>query len=274
MGRQQKQYPAQDPETVREEISRLFHQPRPAVDYHLPNAQLIPAPTVETNRLSILSTYGFFVFSIFHNIANQITHLQCQLAEIKTAISPQHFNQMQKQLNYLVQVVKHSQLVINHQQPQKDCFDLTNLLKETKQLITMTLVRKRIQLQVQTPGPMHIKADQVILKQVLLNLIYNSIEALDQVQQIDKKIILALNQTKEQICLTISDNGPGFTNPAEFEPQPFNSQPDLSRPTSTGLGLTYANFHLPKTFAGQVKIDSDQEGARATLFIPKNSTNS
>ncbi|MBD3167586.1 PAS domain S-box protein [bacterium] len=132
--------------------------------------------------------------------------------------------------------------------------------------------------QVQTHG-IHLKvnlseqdplvhANELQLEQVVINLISNSIHALDETNERDKQIKLLTEKSDQRAVLEIRDNGPGIPEdllPVVFDP--FVSS--RSHEGGTGLGLAIVKMFVEERFRGEVFAENPtQGGARIVIRLP------
>jgi signal transduction histidine kinase len=121
-------------------------------------------------------------------------------------------------------------------------------------------------LEIQPQADFTVFADEGQIKQLLLNLLINALDAVDPATG---KISVGLTRTQEQIRLTITDNGHGMT-PATLDRifQPFfSARKDTAR--GTGLGLSIAQA-IAGDHNGSITAISDGPGTGSTfcLIIP------
>jgi signal transduction histidine kinase len=60
-------------------------------------------------------------------------------------------------------------------------------------------------------GLRHVHGDRVQLQQVMLNLIINAIEAMRDVSEGDRELIISTRNEPDGVCVEVRDSGPGFT---------------------------------------------------------------
>ena len=105
-------------------------------------------------------------------------------------------------------------------------------------------------------------ADSIVMTQILLNIILNSIDAVDK----HGEIIIDHFQENRGYKIVISDNGPGVNEDIKqnlFEP--FITSKD----GGTGLGLSITK-KLLKSFDGDICLDeSNSGGAKFIIYLPK-----
>jgi heavy metal sensor kinase len=125
---------------------------------------------------------------------------------------------------------------------------------------------KELTLKVNLPETLIIATDADSLTQILLNLLENAITYTDE-----GEIELALTTTADQLCLTVSDTGPGI--PPDHLPyifQPFyRVDPSRSQGRgSVGLGLALTH-ELTNLLGGHLEVSSKPPaGTTFTLTLP------
>ena len=103
-----------------------------------------------------------------------------------------------------------------------------------------------------------VRADRIRLEQVFVNLIQNSLDALDGGQ--GSQIEMTFAQKGDQVIVVVADNGPGF--PSELRPRVFTP---FSTGKEDGLGLGLAIVRdIVREFGGEIRL-LDGSGARFEL---------
>jgi nitrogen fixation/metabolism regulation signal transduction histidine kinase len=90
--------------------------------------------------------------------------------------------------------------------------------------------------------------------QVLLNILRNSIDAID-INSPEKNISGNAFTNEDQLVLQIKDNGKGFD---EHTANQFFSKEFTTKPSHSGMGL-YNSKAIPESHAGIIAITSDGE---------------
>ncbi len=113
------------------------------------------------------------------------------------------------------------------------------------------------------PRAATLEADPGRIRQLLSNLLTNSLEALDGRQ--NPVIMIETKRAGDQIVLTVVDNGPGFQ--AGLMEQAFDPYV-TTKPKGTGLGLAIVR-RIVEEHGGQVEVDNaPQGGARIRITLP------
>ncbi len=115
------------------------------------------------------------------------------------------------------------------------------------------------------PDNLEVRANHVLLQQVLVNLVSNAMQAIEG--QKSKKILLEGHALEEKVVIAVHDNGPGVS--AEhlhdiFEPFFTSKKPGHG----LGLGLTISD-RIVRNFGGKIICVQFKEGARFEFNLDK-----
>lgn len=102
-----------------------------------------------------------------------------------------------------------------------------------------------------------VRADRIQVQQVLINLIGNAAEATKERE--DAEILIASVREGEFVTVTVSDNGAGFSQPAEARFSPFAT----TRDSGLGLGLSISRTII-ESHGGRIWT-ADREGGGAVV---------
>lgn len=140
-------------------------------------------------------------------------------------------------------------------QPEKKLFTLTATLQNLRELLTGDFKENNITFTlICQPETIYMKGDENQLSQVLLNLLKNSIQALDG--QEDGKICIHAQQNEHTTIIDITDNGPGI--PSELQEKvfiPFFT----TKSEGTGIGLSLCK-QIVRYHDGHLTIQESQPG--------------
>ena len=157
--------------------------------------------------------------------------------------------------------------------------DLNAVVEETLKLLGDRFLREVNVDFKPTNGLPEVVASKDFVQQILLNFIFNAVEAMDQ----DKQIILATREMERlpaelvlapasaavYVAASVQDFGCGIspqTLPRIFEP--FFTTKELSSRRGTGLGLSMA-YELARKLGGGLMVDSIvNQGSTFTLILP------
>ncbi len=146
-------------------------------------------------------------------------------------------------------------------EPQKQRGNLNDLVRETCQRLEPSLRESNIELALTLdPALPEIQFDPGHLRQVILNLAKNGIEAMSA----GGTLKVSTGQQDDRIFVKISDTGTGI--PPEIREkifQPFFS----SKPKGSGLGLAISQ-KIIQAHQGEIVIESEpQKGSQVTIFL-------
>ncbi len=146
-------------------------------------------------------------------------------------------------------------------EPQKIPGDLNALIQETCSRLEPSMQENNIDLSLQLdPGLPQVPFDPAHLRQVLLNIAKNGIEAMEG----GGTLAIATGRRGERVFVEIGDTGVGMTPEIREKIfQPFFS----SKPKGSGLGLAISQ-KIIEAHQGEIAIDSEpQKGTRVTIFL-------
>lgn len=140
---------------------------------------------------------------------------------------------------------------------------LSRMVDEVVELLHRELLDRRIQAHVDVDSAITITADRVRLKQALLNVCLNSLEAMERGGMLE----IAGCAEKSQVLLTIRDTGVGI--PPEQLSRVFDPL-FTTKSNGTGLGLSIVR-NIVKQHGGIVRISSEPScGTTVTIELPLN----
>lgn len=127
--------------------------------------------------------------------------------------------------------------------------DLSELAREVSGLVGPECERSRISVSCQEEAPCAIRADRDLLKQALLNVVVNAVEAMPD----GGKLKIATALRGPQCELVVEDNGPGI--PAEIRDKIFNLYFSTKKKGS-GIGLAMT-FQVVQLHNGTIELTSE-----------------
>jgi two-component system, NtrC family, sensor histidine kinase HydH len=146
-------------------------------------------------------------------------------------------------------------------EPQKRPGDLNALIQETCQRLEPSLRESNIGLVMKLdPGLPEMQFDPGHIRQVILNIAKNGIEAMEA----GGNLTISTGRQEGRVFVQICDTGTGI--PPEVQEkifQPFFS----SKPKGSGLGLAISQ-KIIEAHQGEIVIESEpQKGTRVTIFL-------
>ncbi len=143
--------------------------------------------------------------------------------------------------------------------------DLHGLLDDLRIVISPSLLESEIACEWLVPAVLAPAwADRTNLMQIMLNLITNSIRALNT-KRSDRWLSIRATADGPRIAVSVTDNGPGVAHPEELF-RPFQAGAH-----STGLGL-YLSRSFARSFGGDLKYVPQPTGAHFLVELPSTAT--
>jgi two-component system nitrogen regulation sensor histidine kinase NtrY len=184
------------------------------------------------------------------------------LAEIDSAILNNVLTGLQairKRSKGLASFVENYNAINHLPQPVMTLIPVSGLFNHIEMLMKEEFQRNKVVFESRiAPPALVLNADERLIGQILINLLRNSLQALDQVQE--KHIRLSAFQMDEQVRISITDNGKGI--PPEMLDSvfvPFYT----TRSEGSGIGLSLSR-EIMKLHGGGIRVYS--EPGRETTF--------
>ncbi|HEY2721137.1 MAG TPA: HAMP domain-containing sensor histidine kinase [Chitinophagaceae bacterium] len=172
-----------------------------------------------------------------------------------------------EQLNIInhIQEILHiqKQYLNGHSVFEKKPINLRAIINDCILMLYASMEKREIALAVNVPEKLPaIEADRTRLMQVILNILKNSIEAID-INAPEKKITISARVEKELLSLSICDTGHGFD---ETTGKGLFTRGFTTKASGTGLGLSNCKAII-ESHEGTIGISSDGFGRGATTRI-------
>lgn len=223
------------------------------------------------------SAWGEVARRLAHEIKNPLTPIQLSAERIRRKyldiMDKEDAELLDKSTHTIVQQVEAMKTMVNEFSEYARApkimlcnLELNSLIQEVTDLYTVSEKNLKLQLSLDSNIPV-IEADAGRIRQLLHNLIKNSIEAMQEKQE--KTLLIKTQVTEGQsgksIELQIQDSGDGF--PDEIEGRHF--EPYItSKPKGTGLGLAIVK-RIVEEHHGIVWAENlNPKGAKITIRIP------
>ncbi len=146
-------------------------------------------------------------------------------------------------------------------------FSLNDLIRKIAELFELEIKDKQIKFSLKlSPDISQIQADEDQVRQILMNVIINAIQAILNEGEIKIKTEKVLLKEEPAIKLIIEDSGIGIPE-KDFNQifDPFFS----TKEKGSGLGLSIA-YKLIEAHQGEIKVESKEgEGTKFVIFLPQ-----
>lgn len=221
-------------------------------------------------QMEKLSVVGELAAGIAHEIRNPLTSLKGFAKIVKERVSnpdlEQYLNIMLDEMDRINQIVNEFMFIAKpnehvHFQPT----NLNKLLRDSVQFMEPQANLKSLKINLSLESEIILNCDRNQIKQVLINLLQNAIEATNDNGHL---IDVALKELgKEYVMITIQDRGCGISE-SRYKKlfEPFYS----TKEKGTGLGLITCK-RIIDLHQGSIEIESKLgEGTTIKIFMPKN----
>jgi signal transduction histidine kinase len=170
---------------------------------------------------------------------------------------------IQKEIDRLTDVTGHYLQLARRPPAQLFPEDVIGIIKDVVRLLDLELESQNVVLTVDADGKAVCPVDGNQLRQALLNVIRNAVEAGG------RNLSLSVSSTQTAVRIALVDDGPGMTEQeAERAIDPFYS----TKASGTGLGLAITKQILDAHDGTLLIRSTPGEGAEVTLIIPHHPT--
>ena len=208
-----------------------------------------------------LASLGVLAAGVAHEIRNPLTAIKARLYTQQKALAPGSRERTDaefigREIDRLEKIVSDFLRFARPVEPERVPLSPADLLHEVRQLMAPQLRGSLIDLAVERAGKTKVLADPEQLKQVLINLVQNSAEALGKGGTIKLRAVesqMALGgRMREVVIIEVEDNGTGI--PPEVQKRLFDPF-FTTKQSGTGLGLSIA-ARIVEKHAGALRFQT------------------
>ncbi len=217
-----------------------------------------------------LAAIGQFSASIAHEINNPLTGVSNVLARLQKKLKVEEkealmLSMARDECGRMQRLIQDLQSFNRPSSGEKAVFDLKKTIESILRLSKKELSLRHIRVVTHFfPEPTEVRGVEDQVKQVLLNLIKNSMEALPKSGGV---LTITTGQENDSVSVTIHDNGAGIKTEhlsQVFEPF-FTTKTEVK---GIGLGLS-VSYNIIKSHGGELRVESDPDkGTTFTLTLP------
>jgi signal transduction histidine kinase len=232
--------------------------------------QRIGSLEAEISRQERLSELGNLAATVAHEIRNPLNSVSMGLQRLKAEFTPtqdpddyaRFLKLMQEEVHRLNSIVEQFLSLARPLYLNREEISVAPYLKELAALITAEANSSRVNVDLKVPGdlpPLH--ADRNYLKQLLLNLVLNGIQAMPD----GGTLSIAARAVKDRLELTVADQGIGI-KPAVMKKifEPYFT----TKNNGSGLGLSIAR-QIAEAHGGAITVESEvRRGSRFRVLLP------
>jgi PAS domain S-box-containing protein len=200
---------------------------------------------LELAHANRVATMGQLTASITHEVNQPITAAVTYASAARRFLSlePPNLHEVDEALSLIVkegnragEVVGRIRALIKKAPARKDAVEINDAILEIVALTRTEAANNSVSVRTQlTEGLPRVQGDRVQLQQVLLNLIINAIEAMRDVGEEDRELLVSTRHEPDGVSVEVRDSGPGFVA-ADLD-RVFDAFYS-TKPSGVGLGLS------------------------------------
>lgn len=236
------------------------------------------AVTVDNNALhrqlvrsEKLAAIGQLVAGVAHELNNPLASIvgysELLTDEVPSGPPRQKLDKMIREAQRMRRIIENLLRFARQNNLEKKSANLHALLQEVLALREYHIRAHEVDVRIQVePRLPQVALDEDQFKQILLNLLNNSIDALEGLPQ--KHIRIKAERREERVIVWFDDNGPGFAD-VNRAFDPFYTTKPVGKGTGLGLSICYG---IVKEHGGEIQAANlETGGARVSLELPLHS---
>jgi signal transduction histidine kinase len=219
-------------------------------------------------RSEKLAAMGQLVAGVAHELNNPLTSIvgysELISDDVQSGPARQKLDKMVREAQRMKRIIENLLRFARQNNLEKKSANLELLLQDVLALREYHLRNHDVHVEVQIePNLPPVGLDEDQFKQILLNLLNNSIDALESVRQ--KSIRIEAVRRDARVVLRFDDSGPGFSDMNRaFDP--FYTTKPVGKGTGLGLSICYG---IVKEHGGEIYVANlEPHGARVILELP------
>jgi signal transduction histidine kinase len=220
----------------------------------------------EMMRLDRLASLGKLSAGIAHEVRNPLTGISLLLDDLhdRSATGSADQQMIKKAVNEIDRVERLVNALLNYSSPARAEFricDLNQVVNDTVLLMRRPAERNGVSILLESGEIAVFRFDPEKIKQALLNIIRNAVEALS----VGGCVRISTLACGETALITVSDNGPGIReNDLSLIFEPFFTR----KGAGTGLGLSITQ-RIVEEHHGRIQVESSPAGGTTfTIVLP------
>jgi two-component system, NtrC family, sensor kinase len=219
-------------------------------------------------RSEKLAAIGQLVAGVAHELNNPLASIvgysELLTDDITNGAPRQKLDKMIREAQRMRRIIENLLRFARQNNLEKKSANLHALLQEVLALREYHIRASKVDVNIQVePDLPHVALDEDQFKQILLNLLNNSIDALEGVRQ--KQIEIRAVRRDDRVVICFEDNGPGFSEVNRVF-DPFYTTKPVGKGTGLGLSICYG---IVKEHGGEIQAaNRDPGGARITMELP------
>src|ERR1041385_7037847 len=219
-------------------------------------------------RSEKLAAMGQLVAGVAHELNNPLTSIvgysELISDEVQSGPARQQLDKMVREAQRMKRIIENLLRFARQNNLEKKSANLELLLQDVLALREYHLRNHDVEVQLEIePDLPPVALDEDQFKQILLNLLNNSIDALEGVDE--KSIRIEAVRRDTRVVLRFDDSGPGFSDVNRVF-DPFYTTKPVGKGTGLGLSICYG---IVKEHGGEIyAANLEPKGARIILELP------
>ncbi|MGV2940636.1 ATP-binding protein [Mesobacillus sp. LC4] len=210
-----------------------------------------------------LNVVGQLAAGIAHEIKNPLTSLKgfIQLMKSGKELNHNYLAIMEEEIKRMESVSKELMLMAKPHKSDFKSFDMNDLVDHAITLLMAEAAKKCVEItKKSTLENGRLLCDGNKIKQVLINMLMNAIDAMD----LPGEITIAISKANHVMSISISDSGKGIpSEDLEKIGKPFFT----TKANGNGLGLMIC-YKIIEEHNGKINVTSSPEGTTFTIHLP------
>jgi PAS domain S-box-containing protein len=244
---------------------------------HMLASEALREAQLELAHANRVATMGQLTSSITHEVNQPITAAVTYALAARRWLSaePPNFHEVDDALSLIVkegiragEVVGRIRALIKKAPARKDAVAINDAILEVIALTRTEAANNSVSVRTQlAEGLPRVQGDRVQLQQVLLNLILNAIEAMRDIGEDERELLVSSRNEPDGVSVEVRDSGPGFA-PAARE-RVFEAF-YTTKPGGLGLGLSICRSII-EAHGGRLSASGNEgPGATFQFTLPAN----
>ncbi len=222
---------------------------------------------LEANRFE---TLGRFVSGMLHDLSTPLSVIDSYIELLQT--DPERKNMerklqvMHEQAKLCTDLIRSAMNFLRHESGRIAPVNLNEAVEACILVSSPVLNRQQVTLEHELqPNLPLLKGDFVLIRQAILNLIMNAVQAMDG-QETPREIHLRTWSSEDSVWFSVQDTGPGVPDP--IRQKIFNAFFTTKGTKGTGLGLAVVKYVMNRHGGEVVLNDTGLQGAHFALRFP------
>ncbi len=220
--------------------------------------------TLEIERRASL---GQLAAGLAHDIRNPLTTIKTTIVALtkreKDLVNRDMLNMLEDEIDRMNDVIENLLDYARPREPKAELLNLSELLESMATLLSASARENNVTIRIECPAATEVWIDDGQLRQVLMNLMLNAIQA---VGRDGGNLLIRCTEKFDCVDVIISDSGTGI--PKDVMPhiiEPFFT----TKSAGTGLGLAICNALIHNNNGQLIITSKEGQGTTVSLQLPK-----